>query len=108
MTHERSNTMLSGSYLEAAVLKGGDPLAGALGCQQRLRGLVGAHRHQLQGAVLATGRQVGVAVVEDKGGDPGLELEALVDLLSAEVVQVDGVLAADEEVLLGGPGEPDD
>ena len=98
----------SGSYLEAAVLKGGDSLAGALSGQQRLGGLVGAYRHQLQGSVLAAGRQVGVAVVEDEGADPGLELEALVDLLPAEVVHVDRVVAADEQVLLGGPGEPDD
>ena len=70
--------------------------------------MVGPHRHQLQGAVLAARRQVGVAVVEDEGRHPGLELEALAHLLPAEVVQVDGVVAADEQVLLGGPGEPDD
>ena len=96
------------SYLEAAVLEGGDPLASTLGCQQWLGALVGRHRHQLDGAVLAAGRQVGVAVVEDEGAHPGLELETLADLSSAEVVHQDGVVAADEEVLLGGPGELDD
>ena len=100
--------LVSGSYLEAAVLQSGDPLAGALGCQHWLRGLIGPHRHQLDGAVIAASRQVGVAVVEDEGADPGLQLEALVDLLPAEIVHVDRVVAADEQVLLGGPGELDD
>ena len=101
-------SVISGPYLEAAVLEGGDPLACAPGCQQGLGGLVGPHRHQLDGPVITAGRQVGVAVVEDEGAHPALELEALADLLPAEVVHVDGVVVADEQVLLGGVGELDD
>ena len=52
--------------------------------------------------------EVGVAVVEDEGGHLGLQSEALVDLLPAEVEHVDGVVAADEQILLRSPGELQD
>ena len=97
-----------GGYLERAVFESGDPLTRALVVDHGERGLVGAHRHHLDGAVLAARGQVGVAVVEDEGGHLGLQSEALVDLLPAQVEHVDGVVAADEQILLRSPGELQD
>ena len=78
-------------------------MSDTLGCDHGGGHLVGGHGDQLDGPVHAPGRDVGVAVVHGHGVHARFEAETFADLLSAEVILVDGGLRTDYQTFLGCP-----
>ena len=83
-------------------------MSDTLGCDHGGGHLVGGHGNQLDGPVHAPGRDVGVAVVHGHGVHARFEAETFADLLSAEVILVDGGLRTDYQTFLSRPTDNKD
>ena len=94
--------------LDSIVLDGGYLVSDTLGCDHGGGHLIGGHGDQLDGPVHAPGRDVGVAVVHGHGVHARLEAETFADLLSAEVILVDGGLRTDYQTFLSRPTDNKD